>query len=218
MSPHTERLLHILWWPHRDSVNTEQLYASSDPTEELEQPFTGWQQPPQRGTVVMFLWSTSPSPQLSPSFCTLWGGAAASVVCICVLTLPHLSDSHPSPLTSPFPVSLPLSSAVSLTFTGSWHGPWDCDEEDQDLLPLLTERVVHCRVSVSQGTEEGARGLKGVRKGMWRKDLDLKRWGAIWPSNPAPGHTHRGNQIWKRHVHPDVQCSTVYNYQEMEAT
>ena len=25
---------------------------------------------------------------------------------------------------------------------------------------------------------------------------------AIWPSNPTAGHTHWGNQIWKRHVHP----------------
>ena len=35
----------------------------------------------------------------------------------------------------------------------------------------------------------------------------LKKTGnrtAIWPSNPTSGHTHRGNQIWKRHVHPNV--------------
>ena len=31
---------------------------------------------------------------------------------------------------------------------------------------------------------------------------------AIWPSNPTPGHTHWGNQIWKRHVHPNVHLST----------
>ena len=41
---------------------------------------------------------------------------------------------------------------------------------------------------------------------------------AIWPSNPTPGHTHQGNQIWKRHMHPNVHCSTVYNSQDMEAT
>ena len=38
---------------------------------------------------------------------------------------------------------------------------------------------------------------------------------AIWPSNPTPGHTHRGNQIWKRHVYPNVHCSTVYHSQDM---
>ena len=31
-------------------------------------------------------------------------------------------------------------------------------------------------------------------------------------------HTHWGNQNWKRHVYPNVHCSTVYNSQDMEAT
>ena len=33
---------------------------------------------------------------------------------------------------------------------------------------------------------------------------------AIWPGNPTSGHTHQGNQIWKRHVCPNVHGSTVY--------
>ena len=32
------------------------------------------------------------------------------------------------------------------------------------------------------------------------------------------GHTHQGNPIWKRHVHPSVHHSTVYHSQDMEAT
>ena len=28
---------------------------------------------------------------------------------------------------------------------------------------------------------------------------------------PTPGHTHQGNQMLKRHVHPNIHCSTVYN-------
>ena len=32
------------------------------------------------------------------------------------------------------------------------------------------------------------------------------------------GITHQGNQNWKRHVYPNVHCSTVYNSQDMEAT
>ena len=39
---------------------------------------------------------------------------------------------------------------------------------------------------------------------------------ANWPSNPTPGHTHRGNQNWKRYVYPNVPCSTAYNSQDME--
>ena len=27
---------------------------------------------------------------------------------------------------------------------------------------------------------------------------------ALWPSNPTSGHTHQGNQNWKRHVYPSV--------------
>ena len=32
---------------------------------------------------------------------------------------------------------------------------------------------------------------------------------AIIPSNPTAGHTHRGNQNWKRHVYPNVHRSTI---------
>ena len=49
----------------------------------------------------------------------------------------------------------------------------------------------------------------------------LKKTGirtALWPSNPTAGHTHRRNQNWKRHVYPNVHCSTVYNSQDMETT
>ena len=31
-------------------------------------------------------------------------------------------------------------------------------------------------------------------------------------------HTHRGNQNRKRHMYPNVHCSTVYNSQDMETT
>ena len=47
---------------------------------------------------------------------------------------------------------------------------------------------------------------------------DLTCVHVIWPSNPTSGHTHQGNQIWKRHMHPNVHCSTVCHSQDMEAT
>ena len=34
---------------------------------------------------------------------------------------------------------------------------------------------------------------------------------ALWPSNPTAGHTHWGNQNRKRHMYPNIHCSTVYN-------
>ena len=53
---------------------------------------------------------------------------------------------------------------------------------------------------------------------VWRFLKKLENRTAIWPSNPATGHTHWGNQIWKRHVHPSVHHSTVYHSQDMEAS
>ena len=55
-------------------------------------------------------------------------------------------------------------------------------------------------------------------KAVWRS---LKKTGnrtATWPCNPTPGHTHQGNQNWKRHMYPNVHHSTFYNSQDMEAT
>ena len=37
-------------------------------------------------------------------------------------------------------------------------------------------------------------------------------------SNPATKHVLRKNHNLKRHVYPDVHCSTIYNGQDMEAT
>ena len=34
---------------------------------------------------------------------------------------------------------------------------------------------------------------------------------------PTTGHTHQGNQNWKRHMYPNVHCSTVYKSWDMEA-
>ena len=56
---------------------------------------------------------------------------------------------------------------------------------------------------------------------LWRTCGDSLKNGnrtALWPSNPTAGHTHQGNQIWKKHMYPNVHCGTVYNSQDMEAT
>ena len=60
--------------------------------------------------------------------------------------------------------------------------------------------------------------LQLLWKTLWRF---LKKTGnrtVIWPSNHISGHANQGNQIWKRHVHPYVHWSTVYNRKDMEAT
>ena len=40
----------------------------------------------------------------------------------------------------------------------------------------------------------------------------------IWPSNPTTGHTTWENHDSKRHIYPNVHCSSIYSCQDMEAT
>ena len=40
----------------------------------------------------------------------------------------------------------------------------------------------------------------------------------IWSSNHTPGHISRENHNLKRHMHPNVHSSTIYNSQDMETT
>ena len=41
----------------------------------------------------------------------------------------------------------------------------------------------------------------------------LKTWNrtALWPSSPTAGHIPQGNQNWKRHIEPNIHCSTIHN-------
>ena len=64
----------------------------------------------------------------------------------------------------------------------------------------------------------------------WECKLVQPLWRTVWTflkkleielpyaQNPTAGHTHWVNQIWKRHMHPNVHCNAVYNSQDMEAT
>ena len=40
----------------------------------------------------------------------------------------------------------------------------------------------------------------------------------IWPSYATTGHIPRENHNSKRHMHPNVHCSTIYHSKDMEAT
>ena len=59
----------------------------------------------------------------------------------------------------------------------AWRIPWR--EEPGRLQSMGSQRVGH----------------------NWATFLSLS-----WPSNPTTGHTHWGNQNWKRHVYPNVYC------------
>ena len=45
-----------------------------------------------------------------------------------------------------------------------------------------------------------------------------KNRSTIWSRNPTPGCISRENHNSKRHIHPNVHCSTIYNSQDMETT
>ena len=60
--------------------------------------------------------------------------------------------------------------------------------------------------------------VQPVWRTVWRFLKKPKIELPIWPSNPTVGHTHRGNQNWKRHAYPNIHRSTVYNSQNMDAT
>ena len=44
----------------------------------------------------------------------------------------------------------------------------------------------------------------------------IKNRATIWCSNPTPGHISGEDHNSKRHMHPNVPCSTIYNSQDME--
>ena len=66
----------------------------------------------------------------------------------------------------------------------------------------------------------------------WECKLVQPLWRIVWrflktknratatrgPSNPIPGHISEEDHNSKRYMHPNVNCSTVYSKQVMEAT
>ena len=60
----------------------------------------------------------------------------------------------------------------------------------------------------------GCKQVQPLWRTVWRF---LKKLEIELPS-PTAGHTHGGNQKWKRHVYPSIHHSTVYNSQDMEST
>ena len=70
-----------------------------------------------------------------------------------------------------------------------------------------------CRGCGEKGTllhcQWGYKLVQPLWRTVWRF---LKKTGtrtAIQPRNPTAGHTHRGNQSQKRHMYPNIHCSTV---------
>ena len=81
---------------------------------------------------------------------------------------------------------------------------------DEAQVGIKIAGILHCRWECKL--------VQLLWKTVWRF---LKKTGnrtPIWPSNPIYVHTHQWNQIWKRHVQPNVHRSTLFHSQDMEAT
>ena len=114
-----------------------------------------------------------------------------------------------------------------------WRIPWTVDTQIKTAISYHLPQVRMAIISKSTNNKCwrgcGEKGtllhcwwecklVQPLWKTVWRF---LKKTGnrtAIWPSNPTAGHTHWGNQNWRRHVYHNVHHSTVYNSQDMEAT
>ena len=60
--------------------------------------------------------------------------------------------------------------------------------------------------------------MQPLRKTIWSFLKKLKIELPYDPSNSTPGYISRENHNLKRHMHPNVHSSTIYNNQDMETT
>lgn len=125
--------------------------------EELEEPLTGWQQPPQRENRGHLPLIRSSSPQR-----TLGVGMGRLRLYLCSQVASSLTPTLlPSCHHSLSPCL--LISGVSLTPTGPCMGTGTVDEDGQDSAPESGACGLLLSMP-SQGTEEGAGGQRGVGK------------------------------------------------------
>lgn len=134
--------------------------------EELEEPFTGWQQPPQRENRGHLPLIRSP---LSPAHPRGGAGRLPSVS----VSSGRLLSLTPTLLPSPFSLPASLISGVSDTHW-ALHGHWHCDEDGQDpplssgaCGPLLSMRL--------PGNRGGSRSAKGESGSFLQRRLNEGR-------------------------------------------
>ena len=116
--------------------------------------------------------------------------------------VPH---PEPSSLLSPhtIPLGRPSAPAPSIQYRASNLDWW--------LISYMIFYMFQCHSPKSSHPPWECRLVQPLWRTVWRFLKKTANRTAIWPSNPTTGHTHRGNQNWKRQVYPNVHRSTVYN-------
>ena len=89
---------------------------------------------------------------------------------------------------------------------------------------LMPVRMAAIKMSTNNKWWRGCREKGTLLHYWWECNLVQPLWRTVWrflkktwnridirPSNPTTGHTHRGNQNWKRHMYPNIHHSTVSN-------
>ena len=71
-----------------------------------------------------------------------------------------------------------------------------------------TVRTVRSAIFYHPGTSSSYGGGRSL---LWSQEYQI-------PSNTTPGHLSEENHNLKSYIPPDVQCSTIYNSQDIEAT
>ena len=92
-----------------------------------------------------------------------------------------------------------------------WLRLWTSTAGDTGLIPGWGTLVPRCHLAWPQKKNTS---LKWMDWG-----LQLHHWKVmVRPNNPTTEHIPWGNHNWKRHMYPNVHCSTVYNSRGTEAT
>ena len=132
--------------------------------------------------------------------------------------------AHQASLSLTISRSLPKFMSIALVMPSSHLILWCPLLLLPSIFPSLrdfsNESAVYCRwpkywsfsFSISSSNEYS--GLISLKTD-W---FDLPAVQPLWPSNPTSGHIPLENCNSKRHMYPNVHCSTIYNREDMEAT
>ena len=86
------------------------------------------------------------------------------------------------------------------------------------LMILLYHCVFGCATWDASSPKQGLNLSPLQKHGVLTTGPPGKSLDSLSKRSGTSGHTHWGNQNWKRHVYPNVHHNTVYNSQDMEGT